>query len=561
MVPENTGKHRGYGEMGIGLWPEADEALVPEATFADAASVHATVQPMTQYQTNPLGFLVTELGIPEHTIRWSLNGYENHIWDGTPDPLIAMLDALAKWEDVGVEAGTGTQKSYTAAAVILWFLASWRGARVFTFAIKEEQLRLFIWTEIGKLWPRFHALFPSAILTDLRIQMSSLPEDKDWAANGYSVAIKSGETVASSASGMHAPHMLLIYEEAQGQAAAVLEAGENTCTAPHNLRMALGNPDHQFDTLHQFCAAPGVRHIRISALDHPNVVKNDPSIVEGAASVKTVERRAAKYNKNGIEGRLYRSRIKGISPAEAAEALIQLEWVKLAQAKWSDPMYREGKKALGVDVANSENGDEGAIAEGPGWCLIKVDSFPCPNANDLGFKVHLKMKDEKILQEHVGVDGVGVGAGCVNELRHHDRWIKALNGGDSAMERYGEDEEFNNLRSQIMWTLREDLRNERIALPDDDELAQDLITPQWKTMNGKIVVEQKEDIKKRLPKRRSPNKGDAAGYWNFVRDRTPLTEPLRKVGLTTTQRVWKELNDEDVKVKDSQRYGRVIRQG
>lgn len=516
-----------------------------------------TVQPMTQYQQDPLGFLVNELHIPRESLVWSLNeGYEGHLWDGTPDPLIAMLDALAKWEDVGVEAGTGTQKSYTVAALILWFLASWYGARVFTFAPKEDQLRLYIWAEITKLWPAFKVLFPTAVLTDLCIRMSPTTGDS-WAARGYAVAIKAGESVSSNAQGMHAKDMLLVYEETPGIAQAVTEAGENTSTAPHNLRIAIGNPDHQFDTLHQFCVSPGVKHIRISALDHPNVVTGR-EIVPGAASNKSVDRRRVRYTE---EGRLFRSRVRGISPAEAAEALIKLEWVKLAQAKWSDPMYREGKKALGVDVANSENGDEGAIAEGSGWCLIKVDSFPCPNANDLGFRVHLKMKDEKILQEHVGVDGVGVGAGCVNELRHHDRWIKALNGGDSAMERYGEDEEFNNLRSQIMWTLREDLRNERIALPDDDELAQDLITPQWKTQNGKIVVEQKEDIKKRLPKRRSPNKGDAAGYWNFVRDRTPLTEPLRKVGLTTTQRVWKELVDEDVKVKNSAKYGRIIRQG
>ena len=104
------------------------------------------------------------------------------------------------------------------------------------------------------------------------------------------------------------------------------------------------------------------------------------------------------------------------------------------------------------------------------------------------------------------------------------------------------------------------IRLERLALPLDDELAQDLITPQWKTHNGKIVVEQKEDIKKRLPGRRSPNKGDAAGYWNFVRDRTPLTEPLRKVGLTQTQRVWQELVDMEEQPQDTKRYGKIIRQ-
>lgn len=533
--------------MSIALaWKEARESAASGAV------------PLVQYQRDPLGFFVRELGIPERTIRWSLNpGYADHAWDGTPEPLIAMLEGLVAWDDVGVESGTGTGKSFGAAATILWFLASWQGARVFTFAPKEDQLRLYIWTEIGKLWPSFQRLFPSAVKTDLCIRMNGM--DDSWGARGYAVALKAGEQVSTNAQGMHAEHMLLVYEEFPGIAWAVAEAGENTSTAPHNLRLGLGNPDNQFDALHRFCVSPGVRHIRISALDHPNLVSADDTIVPGAASRKTVARRLANY---GETGRLYQSRVRGISPSESAEALIKLEWVKAAQARWADPMYRMGKKALGVDVANSVNGDEGAIARGEGACLVEVEAFPCPNANDLGFRVHLEMKDKSIEAEHVGVDSVGVGAGTVNELRKRDRWIKALGGGDTPKERYGEDEEFNNLRSQIMWTIREDLRLGHIALPVDDELTLDLTTPQWKTQNGKIVVEQKEDIKKRLPSRRSPNKGDAAGYWNFVRDRTPIAEPLKNLALTTAQRVWKELDDMDKdKAPDKHRYGHIIRQG
>jgi hypothetical protein len=524
------------------------------------AAERADIEPLTQYQRDPVGYIVHELGVPLETLHWSINdGYNGHAWDGSPDPLIAMLEGLSAWEDVGVEAATSTQKSYTAACAVLWFLACWNNAQVFTFAPGEKQLRLFIWKHIGQLFPRFKKRFPTAELTDLCLRVRG-GTDESWAAHGFAVAQRAGEAVSVNAQGMHERDMLLIYEEGPGIAPAVIEAGENTSTAPHNLRLMIGNPDHQYDTLHQFCTAPDVRHVIISAFDHPNVVTGR-EIVPGAVSTKSIDRRRVKYNKNGIEGRLFRSRVRGISPPEAAEALIQLEWVKLAQAKWSDEAYRVGKKALGVDVANSLNGDEGAIAYGQGWWLEKVNSFPCPDANDLGFRVHLHMNEAKILPEFVGVDAVGVGAGCVNELRHRDKWIKALNGGESPNDRVGEDEEFNNCRSQIMWTLREDLRLERIALPDDDELAEDLITPQWKTQNGKIVVEQKEDIKKRLPARRSPNKGDAAGYWNFVRDRTPLVEPLRKVGLTTTQRVWKELVDEDQQAKQAGRYGRVLRQG
>jgi hypothetical protein len=78
-------------------------------------------------------------------------------------------------------------------------------------------------------------------------------------------------------------------------------------------------------------------------------------------------------------------------------------------------------------------------------------------------------------------------------------------------------ERFDNLRSQVWWRMREDLRLDRVALPEDEELWQDLTTPTYTTRNGKICVEPKETIIKRL--RRSPNKGDAAAYGGFVRGR------------------------------------------
>jgi hypothetical protein len=67
----------------------------------------------------------------------------------------------------------------------------------------------------------------------------------------------------------------------------------------------------------------------------------------------------------------------------------------------------------------------------------------------------------------------------------------------------------------MYWQLREDLRNGRLILCNDEELFADLVTPKWEVRNGKICVEKKEEIKKRLG--HSPNKGDAVVYWNWVR--------------------------------------------
>lgn len=487
---------------------------------------------LTEYQRDPLGFCVNILHIAPETLDWSLlPEYAGHQWDHDPaggnaeNPIKAMLDALAAGHDVGVEAGTGTQKSYTAAAIILWFLGCWRDSRVFTFAPKEDQLRLYIWTEMRKLFPAFQMQFPNATLTDLCLRMRGGIDDS-WAARGYPVGVGADAEVAVKAAGMHAEHMLLIYEETPGIPKAVLEAGENTVTGPHNMRLYLGNPDNQFDTLHHACLSPGVVHIRISALDHPNVVTGRQVVPGGAVSRQSVEARLAKY---GRTHRLYQSRVRGISPTEAKDALIKLEWIQKSVMRWAAATDRSVALmplALGVDVANSEDGDEGAKARMRGHRVLSITSFPCPNANDLGIEVGRDITRDKIDPRHVGIDSVGVGAGTVNELRKRNEWwgVQALNGGESPRELDWDAEEYNNLRSQIHWCLAEDFRLGQIDIPNDRELIEDLITPTYQTRNGKIVIESKEEIKRRLPSGRSPNKADALAYANFVRDREPVAK-------------------------------------
>lgn len=88
-----------------------------------------------------------------------------------------------------------------------------------------------------------------------------IPQSDEWGAVGYPVGVRVEEEVAVRAAGIHAEHMLLVYEEGPAIPAPVYAAGEHTSTAPHNLRLGVGNPDHQRDPLHDFCTQPGAIHI------------------------------------------------------------------------------------------------------------------------------------------------------------------------------------------------------------------------------------------------------------------------------------------------------------
>lgn len=505
------------------LWPEEElESPLGDVFDADAAVSKADPN-LARYRRDPIAWMVERMGVPRHTLAWSANrGYRKHPWDGTPDPLVAIARALAVGKDVGVEAATGTQKTYTGALLVLWFLACFVDGIVVTAAPKEKQLTLHIWKEIGRLWPRFQRLFPEAELAQLRIRMR--PGSDVWGAVGFAAGVGADEVSATKAAGFHAEHMLIITEETPGVHAAIMTAFENTCTAPHNLRLALGNPDHQLDALHLFCQSPNVVPIRISALDHPNVVTGNASIVPGAASRASNDRRLRKY---GEENPLYQSRVRGVSPTEATNALIKLAWCYRARDKSlaeRAALRRAGPAALGVDVANSEAGDEAALAEGRGGVLDTIEAFRCPDANAMGRnRVATKIGPE-LSAGRVGVDTVGVGAGTYNELVRLKHQVASLNGGASPIFIPGQEEEFVNLRSQMYWQMRMDLQFDVMALPEDEELYADLTTPKWGTRNGKIFVESKEDLQKRLPGGRSPNKGDAAVYWNWVRNYGGIAE-------------------------------------
>jgi hypothetical protein len=497
---------------------------------------------LTQYQPDPLGFCADVLAVKRETLVWSLNGYgEDYKWDGTPDPIAAVFYAIRDGKRViGVESATTTGKTFLGACVVLWFLACFKNATVVTVAPKEKQLELHIWKEIGKLWPGFHARFPQAEMTHLRIRMVSGSDA--WAAHGFIAGVAANEVQGSAtkAQGFHAEHMLIVFEETPGISPAIMMAFRQTCRAPHNIRIGFGNPDSIHDELHKLCTSPGAVHIRISALDHPNVVKNDPSIVPGAASSEAIEEERL-ADEAGAEAVLFKSRIRGISPEQSKQAMIRMEWLERAAQNYDDIAIRtrmsEGAKARGVDVANSESGDRAAVARFQGSVLYEVESFQCPDANDLGTAVAIEAVEEGINAEDIGIDAIGVGAGCVNEVRRTKglEMVQALYSsnppytGDmkgetgQTYEWVPDANRFYNLRAQMWWTFREDVRLNRLAIKRNTALFRQLTSVSWRPFTGKVRVLEKDEIRKIVGS--SPNDADAAIYGNFVRTRSVVLPP------------------------------------
>lgn len=497
------------------------------------------------WRKNPLDWLEDRLGEDRKNFAWNLWGdeYKTHTWDGDKNPLEQAWLELAKGKWVGVESATGTGKTHALARIALWFLDTNPGCLVVTSAPKKDQLSLNLWKEIRHIFPKFkkHRNFAELLSLRLKADARKTSEDEveedntDWHIIGFVAGVGANEESATKAQGFHRPRMLIITEETPGMNRAVMTAFENTCTDPeNNLILAVGNPDNKTDVLHTFCKKNRVRQFRISALDHPNVVLNR-NVIPGAVTRQSIEDRKIDY---GINSNLYKSRVHGISPDQAKDSLIRLEW--LENAYQCSAKLDNSFNAVGIDVANSENGDKASLAWGNANTLNSIQTFNS-NASYIAYNIiysnanleknkfenyHThKIQDYQIDVRCIGIDAVGVGASTLQTLQNISIDAVALQGSQNIEASLKDDRgqpllRFNSLRAQMYWELREDLKNGRVNIDVEDNiilanLEEELLMPKFEQKGGKIGITPKPEIVKKLG--RSPDIADSVVYWNWVR--------------------------------------------
>lgn len=516
---------------------------------------------MMAWRLDPMLWLKERLKENPLDYQWSeLREYAEHKWDGDKDPLYRVWQDVANGDWGGIEAATGTSKTFCIARIVLWFLDVYPDSLVVTSAPKQAQLSLHLWAEIQKIFHKFKAFRPKAALYNLRLVVEETDEkeavdlnnadlSKSWQAVGFVAGVKADEESSTKAQGFHRKDMLIVVEETPGMPAPILTAFQNTCTGNNNIILALGNPDSQLDPLHQFCALSNVKNYRISAYDYPNVVTGK-ELMPGAVTQQSIERRLIQYK--DVNSSMYLSRVRGISPSQSADSLIHLEWLKNCREHILP--YDEGYHAVGVDVANSADGDKAALAWMRGNQLDHIQDFFCKNAAHLAYNIMLpdeeivasgynnyntaKIYDFDVMDAFIGIDTVGVGVSTYNAFLDKGMFTLSLQGkqwdevipvdgleflanGNPNPNYKKPTYKFQNLRSQMAWELRIDLQNGdmKINMENDDEfddLCKECISIRFKESGNYIVVESKENIKKRLGGK-SPNKFDALMYVNWTR--------------------------------------------
>lgn len=192
--------------------------------------------------------------------------------------------------------------------------------------------------------------------------------------------------------------------------------------------------------------------------------------------------------------------------------VIPSAWVRAAQSRWEPRDVKGTMLAMGVDVARGGQ-DKTVIARRHGWWfdeMIVRDGADTPDGN-IGAALALQHQRNGAC---ISVDVIGVGSSVYDALMDMGVTCKPINSSNAsdATDKSGQ-LTFGNLRAEMWWKMRDLLdpsADTGIAIPPGETVRSDLCAPRYKTKGRSIMIEAKDEIKKRIG--RSPDIGDALVY-------------------------------------------------
>lgn len=473
------------------------------------------------------------------SVSWVADQFDGHAWSKQ----IEIMHSVRDNPRTAVPACHGPGKSQLAA----WVIAHWIATTpvgdsvVVTTAPSSHQVRAILWRYIRRLHKK--ANLPGVILQGM------VPE---WKIDGELVGFgrKPADYDEDAFQGMHDLRLLVVFDEACGIPEQLWNAAESLMTNDETCRfLAIGNPTSTSSYFHTACTtAPGWNVIPISAYDTPNLT-GEPvpeDVANRLVSRAWVEDKVIRW---GLSSPLFKAKVLG-EFSDDEDGLIPLSWITAAHYRWHvwndsptrDTVQPNGRAVLGVDVGHSGE-DATVIATRQGNVVFGLESWQQTDTVQTATLVEARL--DRHVQAVAIVDGIGVGAGVVDLLRHHRRNVRPFIAGASTKRRDATGVlHFADVRSAAWWNVRELLdpsRNSTLALPSDDDLTADLTAPRWFERTGAVIkVEAKADIKKRLG--RSTDSGDAViqALWvdHIPRGDERPCERLRPLAYAASQGGW-----------------------
>jgi hypothetical protein len=368
----------------------------------------------------------------------------------------------------------------------------------------------------GNLWPEFRLwLGRSSLLSRLfaitseRIASKEHPATWFLDARGWAKEADA-EAQGRSLSGHHARYVLVLLDETGDTAPAVGRTAEQALgNCEWGKIVQAGNPTSHGGLL--YAVSTQLRHQWhvISITADPDDPKRTPRV-----PVEWAREQIATYGRDNPWVMAY---ILGQFPPTGFNSLLSPDDVQAATCRFVPlDQYAWAQKRLGVDVARF--GDDATVLY-PRQGLVAFDPIEMRGAKtqDIAARVavaHARWGSEVHFLDATG----GYGAGVIDALGIARIKCVPVDYAGKA-----DDPRYFNKRTEMWWRMAEWLKRGG-SLPNDPQLARELTTPVYWFHQGKIRLEEKDQIKKRLGF--SPDHADALAQTFCVVDQPAQTSSM-----------------------------------
>jgi len=452
-------------------------AVAPTAT-ANHAAEQAVVN-LKRWRAEPWTFVKEVLGaIPD-------------VWQDE------ALHALATNQRLAIKACKGPGKSAFDSWAVLWFLTCFSHPKILCTSITGDNLRDGLWAECAKWMNR------SPMLKELFEWQTERIYAKDhaetWFASARTWSKQADKTQqANTLAGIHAKNTLIIVDEAGDIPSGVVAAADASLSTQGNEGeevhkiILTGNPTRTSGPLWDACTRD--RH-----LYYVIEITGDPDSPKRASRIDINWAREL-IRQWGAESPIVLVNVMGKFPPVQADKLLGPDEVQAAmQRTVPEIAWMREPKIMALDVARFGD-DRSVLCRRQGQIVFPFRKWRNLDLMELASQVAFEYGEWQA--DVIFVDETGVGAGVVDRLRQLAIPVVGINFSSKPQE-----VRFADKRSEIWYRMAEAVKRD-LCLPDDAELASELVGPSFKfDRNSKMRLESKDDMKKNgLP---SPDAADS----------------------------------------------------
>ena len=230
---------------------------------------------------------------------------------------------------------------------------------------------------------------------------------------------------------------------------------------------------------------------------------------------------------------------------EGTDIIIKYSWADKARSI-VEPRFWHNKCGVSVDPARFGD-DESVIYGWVGTKIIKQDIFGQKDLAVVASRALAMCRE--INGNWIAIGACGLGAGVVDILKGlvNEKEITIIEVNEAS--KADDAGRFYNKRAEMYWEAGEYFGADGVSIPDDKVLVGQLSSMKYTYSTGRILIQDKEEIKKDVG--RSPDRADACVIGLWAMKRSPDVSWRESEQETSTQKWIKIRQQEMAGVRDS----------